>query len=393
MNKEFSLLDFVMIFLRRKREILIHFVVVSVLAVGISYLIPKKYLSTAVFLPPYDDLSTGSFSLGAVLNIGRSSAFTPQQLETILRSRRLQESVIREFDLIRVYENEDEPNPTEQTLKKLKRRTKLRATTLSGITQNTIVNYSLSVIDRDSVRAARMANFMVEELNRVMDTLSKNQYEYTRDFVKSRLDTVIENRGRLMRDFAEFQRVNKVYTPQIDRQIAASVTAYADLRQQRLRSEIQRDLYLLERGKESREVRFEEAKMRELDEQMRKLESSREPDVLPGLEHSVDLAQEFLKLYQEIEVLGKLELLLRQQYEEARIKSARVAPVVRTIDAAKPPEWKNSPKKAFVVLGIVGAYMTLMFLYILLSHGVSRASPETRRKLSDFREALRFRAR
>lgn len=393
MDKEFSLLDLVMVFLRRKGAILVHFVVVSALAVGLSYVIPKKYLSTAVFLPPYDDMSTGSFSLGAVLNIGRATAFSPQQIETILRSRSLQESVIREFDLVHVYEKEDAPNPTEQTLKALNRNTRLRATTLSGITQNTVVSFSLSVVDRDSVRAAKMVNFMLGELNRLMDTLSKSQYEYTRDFTKSRLDTVIAARERAMQAFADFQRANKVYSPQIDRQIAVSMAAYADLRQQRLRSEIQRDLYLIELGKDSREVRLEEGKMRELDEQMRRLESSREPGVLPGLEHSVDLTQEFLKLYQEVEVLGKLELMLRQQYEEARIKSARIAPAVRVIDAAKPPEWKNSPKKALVVLVVVGVYMTLYLLYILLSHGVSRASPETRRKLSEFREALRFRAR
>lgn len=393
MDKEFSLLDFLMIFLRRKRFLFRHFVVVTVLAVVTSYLIPKKYKATAVFLPPYDEQAVGGISLGAMFNIGGSSGFTAQQLETIIESRRVQEALIRKFDLIRLYKNDDEPNPTEQTLKMLARRIQLRSAAQTGLTQNAVIHYSLSVIDRDSTRAADMANFLVAELNRVMDTLSRSQYEYTRDFVKTRLDSVVHARQVAMTRFAEFQRKNKIYTPQIGAQITASISAYAELRQQRLQSEIQRDLLLVERGKDSREVRFEEAKIREFDRQMRELEGRNEPNVLPGLEHSVDLSQEFVGLYQEIEVLSRLELLLRQQYEEARIKSARMAPTVRVIDVAKPPEWKNSPKKALVVLVIVGVYMTFLLIYVLASHGVARATPETRRKLEEFRESLRLRAR
>lgn len=393
MNKEFSVLDFFMIFLRRKRFLFTHFVCVSIAAVAISLMIPKKYKAKAVFLPPYDEQAVGGFNFGAIFNIGGSSGITSSQLETILGSRRIQEAVIREFDLIHLYKKHKKPNPTEQTIKMLTRRTKLRATTQSGLTQNAIVSYTLSVIDRDSVRAANMTNFMLAELNRVMDTLSRNQYAYTRDFVKTRLDSVMRSREAAMASFAEFQRRNKIYSPQIGAQITASISAYAELRQQRLQSEIQRDLLLVERGKDSREVRFEEAKIREFDRQMQELESRNEPNVLPGLERSVELSQEYVGLYQEIEVLSRLEMLLRQQYEEARIKSARLAPSIRVIDPAKPPEWKNSPKKALVVLFIVVPYMLILMISVLASHGASHANPETRRKLEEFRKTLRLRAR
>ncbi len=393
MDKEFSVLDFFMIFLRRKGYIFLRFLVVSVLAVAVSYLIPKTFKATAVFLPPHDEQVAGSLNLGAMFNIGRSSGFTAQQLETILESRRVQEAVVREFDLIRLYKKHKEPNPTEQALKKLKGRVRLSSATQSGLTQSTIINFQLSVVDRDSVRAAAMANFMLDELNRVMDELSKSHYEYSRDFIKARLDSVIASRTEAMGRFGDFQRKNKIYSPQLGAQITASISAYAELRQQRLQSEIQRDLLLFERGKDSREVRFEEAKIREFDRQMRELEFREEPNVLPGLERSVDLSQEYIRLFQEMEVLGRLELLLRQQYEEARIKSSRVAPAVRVVDPAQPPEWKNFPKKSLVVLVIVGLYMTGLMLYVLASHGFSQASPETRRKVEEFRNTLRLRAR
>lgn len=393
MNKEFSVLDFCMIFLRRKGFIFRHFVVVSVLAVAISYIIPKTFKSTAVFLPPHDEQVSGSLNLGAMFNIGPTSGFSPQQIVTLLESRRIQEAVVRKFDLIRLYKKDKEPNPTEQALKKLASRVRLESSRLSGLTQNSVIHYKLTVVDRDSVRAASMANFMLAELNVVMDELSKSQYEYSRDFIKSRLDSVVQTRNEAMGRFGDFQRKNKIYSPQLGPQITASISAYAELRQQRLQSEIQRDLLLVEHGRDSREVRFEEAKIRELDRRMSEIENRSEPNILPGLERSVDLSQEYIRLFQEVEVLGRLELMLRQQYEEARIKSARLAPTIRVVDAAKPPEWKNFPKKSVVVLVIVGLYMIGLMIYVFASYGASKANPETHRKLEEFRNALRLRPR
>ncbi len=392
MDKRFSLLDLFTLFLRQKKRILIHFVVVAALAVAVSYLIPKKYKAEALFLPPHDETIAGGISLGAMLNMGRTSAFTPQQVHSILRSRRVQEAVIREFDLIRVYKKHREPNPTEQAMKTLRGRTTIRPVTQTGLTQSAIVHYAFSVIDRDSVRAADMANFMLEELDRAMDELTKSQSAYTLEFVTGRLDSISAQKLEAMAALAEFQTANRIYSPQISQQIVASVGTYAELQKQKLMSEIQRELLLFERGPESRDVRFEDKKIRELEARMRDLETRREPSVMPGLEHSVELSHQFLKLYQESEVLVRLELLMRQQYEEARIKNARLAPSVRVVDPAVPPEWKNSPKKAIIVIVIVGVYMLGLFVFILASHGISRATPETRRKLDEFREALRFRA-
>jgi hypothetical protein len=155
--------------------------------------------------------------------------------------------------------------------------------------------------------------------------------------------------------------------------------------------EMERDLLLFDRDNGSREVRLAEKRISDLDKKLKTIEEGNKPDVMPGLDYSVDIAYEYMDLVQEAEVLMKLELLLRQQFEESRIRAARVPPSVRVIDPAVPPEWKNSPKKAFIVLAITTAYMVCLFIWILLSYGVSRASTTTRAKLVEFKEAFRFR--
>jgi tyrosine-protein kinase Etk/Wzc len=392
MDKGFSLLNVAIVLLQRKRTILAHFLGITVAAVLISFVIPKNYKATTLFMPPYNDvprLSTLSLSMG--LNLGGESPFTPNQIESLLDSRKILETTIARFDLMRIYKTAKYPNRMEKALKKLRANIKLKVNTESGLTQNSVVDYSLSVVDKDRQRSADIANFLVSSLNTSMNELSKNIYGYSVEFIKGRLDSVENQKLLNQRKLADFQKANKVYSPEMKEQVLASVATYAELKKEKIMSEIERDLLLFDREKNNRDVLYADRKIHELEGKMKRIESDRDPAVLPGLDHSVDIAYDYLNLVQESEVLIKLELILRQQYEEARIKNARQVPGVRIIDAAVPPEWKNFPKKSIIVGAIVGVYMFFLIVSILLAYGADHAPEETRRRLSEFREALRLR--
>jgi tyrosine-protein kinase Etk/Wzc len=392
MDKSFSLLSLSVIFLRRKRVILRHFVAVTLIAVAVSLIIPKTYKATTLFLPPQNE-SNGlqGLSLSMTLNIGRESAFTPQQIETLLESRRILDATIARFDLTHVYKTAKLPNKNEQAIKKLRKKAKLTLATESGLGQRMVVHYSLSVVDKDPRRAADIANFMVDELGRAMDGLSRSQFRYSEQFIRNRLDSVVAQKTMVQDTLAAFQKKYKVYSPELKDQVTASIETYAELRKQKIIAEMERDMLLFDHSRKSREVRFAQQKVDEISATMDGIERGRKPDVLPSLDYSVDIAYRYLTLVQEAEVLTKLELMLRQQYEEARIRAARAAPSVRVVDRATPPEWKNFPKKAYIVVGIVGIYMMGLFVYILAGYGLAHASEDTKDRLRQFREALKFR--
>ena len=391
MDKNFSLLDLCIIFLRQKRRIFSHFLAVSVLAVAVSYLIPKKYKATTLFLPPYSEGSRFSgLSLSAGLNIGGESAFTSQQIESILDSRKILEETIDKFDLIRVYKTSKTPNKMERALKKLRGNIDLSVSSEMALTQKTVAHFSLSVVDKDKNRAADIANFLVDALNVAMNELTKNQYDYSMNFIKGRLDSVETQKAIVQKQLVQFQKTNKIYSPELKEQVLASVSTYAELKKQKIMAEIEKSLLLFDKEKNNPEVLYTDKKIQELSRKMKQIENAGKPDVIPGLDFSVNVAYTYLNMVQEMEVLVKLELLLRQQYEEARIKNARQAPEVRVIDKAVPPEWKNSPKKVFVVLSIVGVYMSVLLISILARHGVTHSSQETKEKLRAFKDALKL---
>jgi tyrosine-protein kinase Etk/Wzc len=391
MEKSFSLLDLFLIFLRQKGRIAAHFAAILVVSVVVSYLIPKNYKATTLFLPPQSETSGfPGISLGLSLNIGRESAFTPQQIETLLDSRKILEATIKRFDLIKVYKTAKAPNKTEKAIKMLRQHVSVTTTTEPGLAQRTVIHYALSAVDKDRQRAADIANYMVDELARTMDALSKNQFRYSELFIRGRLDSVVNEKGVVYRELAEFQKKYKVYSPEMKDQVLASIDVYAELHKQKMVAEMEKEMLLFDRNKNSREVRFAQKKIDEINAKMNDIEKGTRPDVLPGLNYSVEIAYKYLDLVQEAEVLTKLELLLRQQYEEARIRAARLSPTVRVVDRAVAPEWKNSPKKAYVVLVMVGLYMLGLVVSILVSHGMGRASEGTREKIREFRNAMRI---
>lgn len=387
----FSVLDIFIVLLRRKRALAIHFVTVTAIAFGIASIIPKNYKSTTVFLPPQGEtmMLPAIASLGLSMNFNNESAFTPQQIATLLDSRLILEEIIHKYDLMRVYKTIKKPNNMEMALKRLRSNITLTASTESGLTQTMVINFALSVVDKDKQRSADMANDMVALLNKSMESLSRQQEDYTVSFIRSRMDTVVSQRNALQKVLAAFQKEHKVYSPDMRDQVMASVNTIAELKKQKILGEIERDLLLVEREKGNREVRLAEKKVSEISSKIRALEGNRKADVLPGLDYSVDVAYRYWEMFKELETLTKLELLLRQQFEEAKIKDARRAPLVRTIDKAVPPQWKNWPKRSIVMLIIVGLYMVGYVVFQLAMFGLGRSDEGTRRKVEEFKAALK----
>lgn len=387
----FSVLDIAIYLLRQKKRIAFHFILISSMAIGISYLIPKKYKSTTLFMPPKpESVSLPGFAANFGLNLGGDLEFSPRQISIMLNSRTILDSIIRKHDLVRVYKTEKQPNYFEQALKILRKNMSLSTELDAGLTQSSVIAYSLSVIDKDKKRAADIANDLVNLLNSNIERFSNRQEAYTLEFVKERLDSVQGEKSHLEARLAAFQKTHKVYSPDMKDQVSATISAIAELKKQRLAAEIDKNMLLMNHEEASQEIKILERRISQLDQKMNQLETSKKDDILPSLHKSVDLGYDYLRMMKDFEILSRVEVFLRQQFEEARIKNAKRPPVVRIIDRATPPQWKNSPKKLYIVIAIAGSYMFLFLFSLLAKIGIDRASGNTKEKIDQFKKAIKF---
>jgi uncharacterized protein involved in exopolysaccharide biosynthesis len=180
-DEEISLLDWLIVIARRKRLIIGGTVVGALVAAGVSLKLPDIYTATATFLPPQQNQSSanallsqfGGFSGLAGVRPGLKN---PDDLYiAILKSRNVLEKVAKRFDLQNVY-GAKTPADAIQNLQG-------RVTAVSS--KDGII--AVGVDDRDPKRAADMANAIIEELDKSMQTFSLTEASRRRGFFEQQL--------------------------------------------------------------------------------------------------------------------------------------------------------------------------------------------------------------
>ncbi len=131
---------------------------VTLLALGISFVIKPTYKAEATVLPPI----TSRSNLGKASGLGIISPAIPGVSEAlaILKSRSLKEEIVRQFKLDSVYRADD----LEAALKKLDKSVKIRFSTDEGVIK-------IEVLDHDPVRAANIANSFIKGAEKINEDL------------------------------------------------------------------------------------------------------------------------------------------------------------------------------------------------------------------------------
>jgi uncharacterized protein involved in exopolysaccharide biosynthesis len=339
--KPFNIQEFARAASARRRALGGFILVATILAVVVSLVLPPWFRARATILPPTEgadsfSLMAGLIESSALSRFGLVSSSTPSDIfAEILRSRRLQEALIDSFHLEQVYRTKGR----DRTVKELGRHVGI------GVEPSGLV--AVFVEDRDPQRAADMANYLVDELDRFNRESLNTRAKQTRGFLGERLADV---RGRLHVAeslLTKYERENGVVVSE------EAVRGMADVIAQKLSLQVQRSYVSSFTEKNSSELLAMDAELRAFDRELAKL---------PGLKH------EGARLALDAEIQRKMFTLITAQYEEARIQEMRDTPTLTILDRAGPPEIKARPKRAIIVLvtAFVAALLATVWLAISL---------------------------
>ena len=376
---------------------------------------PKEYDATASLLPPQDGGASRALLGNLAAQPGAGAlvgGFLPGMTSTkdvfvgILKSRTMQDDAIKKFDLVKVYELEESKAPLRDARNLLQQMTNIRASR-EGVISVTVAAY-------DPKMAADIANFYVENLDRLNTTINVTEAGRTRLFLEER---TAEAR-KALRDSEDRLRAFQTQTKAVvmEGQTKAAIEGTAKLEGQILAAEVQ--LKTLETYSTSRNpdvIKLKES-VEEMRRQLRRMEHGRGPagsrqqavtsrqgtegggqgvsvrgealggkaedrgqggeggtsDDRGGGDFSMSLGSipttgaQLVRLVREAKIQETIFTLLTQQLEQARIAEAKDTPTVRILDRAVAPEWKSRPAVtkntilggiAALLLGIVVALM------------------------------------
>jgi tyrosine-protein kinase Etk/Wzc len=391
------------------------FLVGSLIGGLLSLAQPKEFEAAASVLPPADPRggrlealagqagvagSVGGF--GGVLQGGG----TKDVFVGILKSRTMQDEAIRKFDLVKVYNLEGSKAPLRDA------RARLGAMTSIRVSKEGVISVNVAAYDPNM--AAALANFYLENLDRLNTLINVTEAGRSRLFLEGR----VVDAQRALREAEDRLKAYQAQTKAVvmEGQAKAAIEGAAKLEGQILAAEVQ--LKTLETYSTPRNpdvIKLRES-IEEMKRQLKRVEYGRGPagsgqraagsrqgtDVKgqtsevrgQGSESSAsegegggDFAMalgsipttgtQLARLIREAKIQETIFTLLTQQLEQAKIAEAKDTPTVRILDRAVPPEWKSRPSvlRNTIVAGLlcfVGGVILAIILETRRGRGAAR---------------------
>lgn len=370
-----GLIDLVVLLARYKRVILWVTAVTAILAGVAAIAIPDRFTATATILPPLAKQSaavplTGQLEAVTGLSAGDLGLTNPTDLcMAILTSRSIQNAIVNQFDLRRVYS----VRHYEDARKRLDRGSEILADKEGQI--------SISVSDRDAARAAQMANAYVEQLRALYQSLAQAEAKQRQTFYESQLAAERNELSAAESSLMEAQEQTGLVHP--DAQTRSIVDTVASTRAQIGVEEARLQAMRIYATPDNPDLQRAKVEVAGLREQLAKLERS--PESLG--EGNVEIPTwrlpqvelEYVRRARNLKFHEALYQFLSKQAEAARLDEAGQGAIVQVIDEAKTPETRSGPHRLLIVLVTAAVAFLLACLGAMISESVQFHKQRTAR--------------
>jgi tyrosine-protein kinase Etk/Wzc len=371
---EIDLLDLLIALARRKRLIAAATVGSAVLAAIISLLVPNRYTATTKVLPPQQAQSSAAMLMTQLAGngLGPLAAMAGKDLGLkspndiyvgMLKSRTVQDGLIAQFDLSRVYREKK----ISDTRKELER--------ASDIVSSKEGLIEVSVEDKNPQRAAALANAYVDQLRKLTQRLAVTEASQRRLFFEQQVEQAKGDLATAELDLKNTEQ--KTGMIHLDAQARAIIEAVGTLRAQIAAREVELQGMRSFATDQNPDVILQERQVAAWREQLTSLEkqqatSDGDPIVATGKMPATLL--EYKGRFREARYREIIFELMAKQYEAAKLDEAKQAAVIQVLDPAVEPDKKSSPKRLLIgVVGLLVGFLSSVF-YSVLQEGIRRIS-------------------
>ncbi len=393
-SQKIDLLDFATILAKRKKTILSIVLIITIVGFILAFIWPKAYKSEVSFI--VTDGNAVNFSSGGILsglaNLSVNGAnITADQALVLIRNKEIQDNVIEEFDLKKVF-GTDIP---EGVRKKLDDRITVSEKREGGLGFNQIISISISYTDEEPQRAYDILQFYYYLLDEKIEDLNRKNVEDGYLLLQNRL---IQNEKELQ--IAEDSLVSfqtRYGILEVEEQAKAQVQAIADLRAQIVKLEVEigyAEEILGENSSKISDLKFQKAEVEKKYNQLINGNTSLEDpyDSFLSVKELPELFIEYLRRYREVVVQEEIYKVLYPQYEQQKLNFKEVNSGLRVIDPALVPTYKDSPKRAYIIIAAFLFGLFLSTIIVLLSewkNSTKENNPEEYHRFKEFTGSLK----
>ena len=286
----------------------------------------------------------------------------------LIASREIQEKLVKEFGFMKIYD----VTTMEDALKEFG----------THVTSDVLEegNISIGFEDTDPVRAANVANRLVEELNTVNSKLGIEEAKFNRTYIEQRYDKLLSDLDSSEQALGAFQKKYGVY--ELKTQAQAQLTALGVLEQQEYATELQLSSAEQLYGSEAAETNVLRSNLEEMRAKLKDLKTGMDKNAssyFVPMNLMPDVALDYLRLTREVEIQSKLKAFMLPSYEQAKLDETRQTLSYLVLDKALPPLRKSRPKRSIqLLIALLGSF-TLSSLAVVGAANYQRARDRFRR--------------
>ncbi len=393
MSKRNNTTDFfeILITLAKHKVFLLKTIIgITLLALIISLVWPKTYLSTSEVIQNRESIGSigGLLQSFGSISSGQSKV-GGETIIVILYSESMKEKLIEKFNLKEVYG----ATIKEVLFKTLESVITIEEVREGGFGFNPIVSVKIGVEDEDPERAQAMNKFIIEELDNRLQELNEQSAKNNLEIYEQRFE---QNKKELLKAEEKLNNFqNKYGILEVPSQLQALIENLAELKSNVIQKEIELEILGNRLGSNSSEIIQKQQELQALRETYNELiQKSNNTDEVEGAFYPLfdmpDLLLTYARLMREVEVQNKVYELLLPQLEQQKMYLANKNSGLVFIDKPDLPTYKNSPKRAFIVIGGFLFAVFFSFLVIYLKELYGDENSEYRSQINRFRKEIKF---
>jgi hypothetical protein len=357
--------DFILFLWKRKRLLVINFVVVALAGWAYAWFIAKaEYKAQITYLPPAGESSSPLSLMKIALPSLSESSIMPEQIETIFNSKAIKRQIIEHFDFYKTFKLEKHINKFEMAVKRLSTYVMMQPEQWGSMGFEKILSYTITCYHPSADTAKLMCEFTFSRLDSSVRIVSMDRANRNRRFIEHQLGVQKKMLDSIQAEYEKFQISNKAYI--VPEQMKLSLKTYAEIKSAAILNELK--IKILEREFQRNIPELEELrKLQALyNQKLSQIEFEKTPSVLPSLGFSAKLLPQYVNLIREIEVRNEVILLLEREHEQARLQESKNITSLVVVDPPYVPEYKARPKRILLLGGtlmIEHLFLLLLLLY------------------------------
>lgn len=369
---EIGLLDLLTMLGEQKALLLLVPMVITVVAVVVSFLLTPIFTSTALIMPVQQGAGAGtaalaqlaqSTGLGALGGIV-SPKSTDQLYVALMRSQTIQDALIKRHGLREKWESRS----IEAARQRLTKDVEIAVEKQSGLIR-------IVAKDSDPIFAAELANHHVEELQAMLDRVATTEAQQRRMFYELQISKAQKSLAEADVRYRQAQQSSGIQVTSLLAESALRTSV--ELRAKITALEIQLQAssqFLTDKNPETQRINSELGALRS---RLVQLEQG------SGQAVSNPRHQVTVQAYRELKVQEAMLDAFLRQLEIAKIDEAKEGPPVQVVDKATPAESRSSPKRTLIVLGAgaLGLFSGLILALVRASFSRFRANPANQERL------------